>query len=101
MKPIDIRVRDNEIKMFDEELVQNVELTKSNPEIQCSIQNVESAFLELNKLSIMYRTLPCIEQPKYIKRDMQRLTKYIKAESRFIKKTLSSLRKLDKSKKRK
>jgi len=93
MKPINIRVRDNKIKMFDEDLVQNVELTKLNPEIQCSIQNVETAFLELDRLAIMFRTLPCLEQPKYIRRDIQRLSKYIKAESKFIKKTLTKLRK--------
>lgn len=93
MKPINIRVRNNKIKMFDEDLVQNVELTKLNPEIQCSIQNVETAFLELDRLAIMFRTLPCLEQPKYIRRDIQRLSKYIKAESKFIKKTLTKLRK--------
>ena len=89
MKPIDIRPS----TQFNTDLLKNISITETNPEIQCSIQNVEVAFLELDRLSIVFRTLPCNELPKYIKRDIQRITKYIKAESKLISKELKVQRK--------
>jgi len=93
MKPIDIRVTNNKYSSFDKVLIANVELTKDNVAIQCSIENVETAFKELDKLNSDMRTIPCSQLPKGIKRDIGRLTKYIKAESKNIKRELKILRK--------
>jgi hypothetical protein len=86
MKPIDIRPS----TQFNTVLLQNIELTKGDVEIECSIENVEVAFLRLKYLYELQQACP---KTKYIKRDIQRVTKYIKAECKLISKTLKLKRK--------
>jgi hypothetical protein len=83
MKPIDIRPS----TQFNTKLLKNIELTKGDAEIECSIENVEVAFLRLRDLYKLKQSNP---KTKYIKRDIRRVTSYIKAECKSISKLLKN-----------
>lgn len=92
-KPIDIRKNSN--PYFIAELIHNIELTKDNEELQYDIHNIETMFSLLNEMVRDYNTLPCSEQPKNIKSQINKLQSQIKKSAKTLSKSLKLLRKLN------
>jgi len=79
-------------KWTKKSILENIEIINTSKELQCDIYNIEEMYKLLDEMCKQYRTEPCINLPKTLKRDITKIQSQIKKSVKDVKRKVKILK---------